>query len=232
MSTSRKLVVKLDTHKSYSPKHRRAARKATSTEAAQDDTEPDAQPLAKQTELSTIETPAMTQRRAVTARSTLTGTQFVCFCHWLTAKKLSAGLSLFTCQAPQAHRPRQCRAPLTHRAASPRHRNVPRATPEQVLLKILLFACQIPPYETLPNIPCFLSHLRAATTQAPWTLEASDSSDSEPEDASARISTRLVTERHPGRHTVPLRQSRPPKHPRPHQQPQHHTFLPRAFPQH
>ena len=77
MSTSRKLMVKLDTHPRHSPKHRHAARKATSTEAAQDNPEP------KQKKLSTALTPAMTQRRTVTARSALTVTQFVCFCHWL-----------------------------------------------------------------------------------------------------------------------------------------------------
>ena len=80
MSTSRKLMVELDTHPRHSPKHRCTARKATSTETTQDDPEP------KQTKLSTAETPAMNQRRTVTACAT-----------------------------------------------------------EQVLLKILLFACQIPP---------------------------------------------------------------------------------------
>ena len=34
---------------------------------------------------------------------------------------------------------------FTHRATSPCHRNVPRVPPEQVLMKILPFACPIPP---------------------------------------------------------------------------------------
>ena len=49
MSTSRKLMVELDTSSRCSPKHRRAARKITSKEAARDDLEP------KQTKLSTTE---------------------------------------------------------------------------------------------------------------------------------------------------------------------------------
>ena len=79
MSTSRKLMVKLDTYPRSSPKQRCAARKAT---------------------------PA------------LPGTQFVCFYHWLSGRKLFAGLSLFTCtfqrrcQTPKAHKARQHQAPL------------------------------------------------------------------------------------------------------------------------
>ena len=87
MSTSRKLRVKL-------AKHRHSARKA-----ARKEPEPEA------AESSTAETQASTERGTVTARSALTGTQFVCFCHWLLGQKLFAGLSLFTCtfqSLPQA----------------------------------------------------------------------------------------------------------------------------------
>ena len=67
MSTSRKLRAIL-------AKHRRSARKATSTEAAREEPEPEP------TEHSTAEMPATTQRGTVTARSALTVAQFVCFC--------------------------------------------------------------------------------------------------------------------------------------------------------
>ena len=43
------------------------------------------------------------------------------------------------------HTARQRQAPQAHRAASLRHRNVPWAPPQQVLLKIWPFACEIPP---------------------------------------------------------------------------------------
>ena len=79
MSTSRKLRVKL-------AKHRRSARKAARKE-------PELEPA----ESSMAETQASTERGTVTARSALTGTQFVSFCHWLSGQKLFAGLSLFTC---------------------------------------------------------------------------------------------------------------------------------------
>ena len=138
MSTSRKLRVKL-------AKHRRLARKATSTEAAQE--EPENEP----TKRSTAEMPAATQRETVTARSELTGTQFVCFCHWLS------GLSLFTCtfqsrrQARLAHRVRQRREPL--RAASLGHRNVPREPPQQVgSVKNLAVCLSHSPSKIWPNI--------------------------------------------------------------------------------
>ena len=114
MSTSRKPRVKL-------AKHRRSAQK-----------EPEPEPA----ESSTAETQDSTERGTVTARSALTGTQFVCFCHWLSGQKIFAGLSLFTCtfqsrrQARRAHRGRQHREPL--RAASMRHRNVPWEPPRQV----------------------------------------------------------------------------------------------------
>ena len=88
MSTSRKLVVKLDSHPRPSPKHRHAARKATSTEAARNDPEADVQPPAKQTKPSTAEMAAMTQGRTVTTHYMHTGTQFVCFCYSLSGKKI------------------------------------------------------------------------------------------------------------------------------------------------
>ena len=75
MSTSRKLRAKL-------AKHRRSARKATSTETARKEPEPEP------TESSTTETQASTKRGTVTACSELTGTQFVCLCHWLSGQKL------------------------------------------------------------------------------------------------------------------------------------------------
>ena len=137
MSTSRKLRAKL-------AKHRRSARKATSTEAARKEPEPEP------TERSTAETQAATQRRTVTVRSALTGTQFVCFCYWLSGEQLFAGLSLFTCtfqsrrQARLAHRGRQCQEPL--RTASLHHRNFPWEPPQQVGSVNNLAVClSIPP---------------------------------------------------------------------------------------
>ena len=50
---------------------------------------------------------------------------------------------------------------------------------------------------------------------------SSELSDSEPEDRKSN----------PDSHTVPARQHRPSKHPIPHQQPEHSTFLPQAFSQ-
>ena len=144
MSTTRKLRAKL-------AKHRRSARKATATEAAQKEPEPEP------TERSTAETQAATQRGTVTARSALTGTQFFCFCHWLSGQKLFAGLSLFTCtfqsrrQARLAHRGRQRLEPL--RAASLGHRNVPREPPRQVgSVKSLAVYLSHSPSEIWPNI--------------------------------------------------------------------------------
>ena len=135
----------------------------------------------------------MIQNGTVTAAiSTFTGTQFVCFCHWLLERKLFAGLILFTCtfqsrcQAPQAHRARQRRAPLTHRAASPCHRNVPTAMPDQVFLKILPVVCQTPPLKfgqifTLFFYPIGSStkkRKRQATTKPNSEPASSSSSDS------------------------------------------------------
>ena len=77
MSTSRKLMVKL-------AKHTRTARKATSTEAAQEAPEP------AQNNRSTTETPPVTQRGTVTTRSSLTGTHSVYFRHWLPGQTLFA----------------------------------------------------------------------------------------------------------------------------------------------
>ena len=118
MSTSRKLRVKL-------AKHRRSARKAARKE-------PEPEPA----ESSIAETQASTERGTVTAHSALTGTQFVCFCHWLWGQKLFAGLSLFTCtfqsrrRARRAHRGRRR---LEHlRAASLGNRNAPQEPPQQL----------------------------------------------------------------------------------------------------
>ena len=143
MSTSRKLRAKL-------AKHRRSARKATSTEAARKE------PVPEPTERSTAETQASTERGTVTARSALTGTQFVCFCHWLSCQKLFAGLSLFTCtfqsrrRARRAHRSRRRLEPL--RATSLGHRNVPREPPQQVgSVKSLAVCLSHSPSEIWPN---------------------------------------------------------------------------------
>ena len=109
MSTSRKPRAKL-------AKHRRSARK-----------EPEPEPA----ERSTAETQASTERGTVAAGSALTGSQFVCFCHWLSGQKLFAGLSLFTCtfqslrRARRAHRDRRRLEPLGHG-------NAPREPPQQV----------------------------------------------------------------------------------------------------
>ena len=73
MSTSRKVRAKL-------AKQRRSARKATSTEAARKEPEPEP------TKHSTAETQAATQRGTVTASSALTGTQFVGFATGCRAK--------------------------------------------------------------------------------------------------------------------------------------------------
>ena len=156
-------MVKLDTRPRRSQKHRCAARKATSTEATLDDPDPDpdAQPPGKQTKPFITETSVMTQRRTLTTRYAHTGTQFVCFCHWLSRKELFALIIIIYSLAHVRADARPLRhtepdntgplshteppAPLTHRATSTRHRNVPPAPPEQVLLKILPFACRIPP---------------------------------------------------------------------------------------
>ena len=118
MSTSRKLRVKL-------AKHRRSARKAVRKE-------PEPEPA----ESSTAETQASTERGTVTGRSALTGTPFVCFCHWLSGQKLFAGLSLFTCKFQSLHRAHQAHRGRRHlerlRATSLGHRNANRELPQQV----------------------------------------------------------------------------------------------------
>ena len=169
MSTSRKLRAKL-------AKHRRSAMKATSTDAARKEPEPEP------TKRSTAETQAATQRVTVTARSVLTGTQFVCFCHWLSGQKLFAGLSLFTCtfqnrrQARLTHRGRQCQEPL--RAASLRHRNVPWEPPQQVgSIKNLALCLSHSPSEIWPKIHFvfFIPQLaapRKGSSKPPPTLTA------------------------------------------------------------
>ena len=142
MSTSRKLRVKL-------AKHRRSARK-----------EPEPEPA----ESSTAETQASTKRGTVTARSALTGTQFVCFCHWLLGQKLFAGLSLFTCtfqslrRARRAHRDRRRLEPLGHG-------NAPPEPPQQVGRAVCLSHS---PSEIWPNTHfVFLSQLGPQEKKAP-----------------------------------------------------------------
>ena len=58
------------------------------------------------------------------------------------------------------------------------------------------------------------------------------SEESSESSAYARISAWAVRESHPGKHTVPSGPCMPPKHPRPHQQPEHCTFLTQAVPRH
>ena len=171
MSTSRKPRVKL-------AKHRRSARKAARKE-------PEPEPA----ESSTAETQASTERGTVTARSAVTGTQFVCFCHWLSGQKLFAGLSLFTCtfqslrRAGRAHRDRPRLEPLGHR-------NAPREPPQEVGRAVclspspseiwpnthfvLLLQLATPGKESAkPPLPTLTARRRphqAATPQAPSTL--------------------------------------------------------------
>ena len=172
MSTSRKPRVKL-------AKHRRSARK---------------EPEPKPAESSTAETQASTERGTVAARSALTGTQFVCFCHWLSGQKLFAGLSLFTCpfqslrRARRAHRDRRRLEPLGHG-------NAPREPPQQVGRAVCLSHS---PSEILAkySLCFFLPQLAApgketAKPQPPTLdypsdeLTSSELSDSEPEEAPA-----------------------------------------------
>ena len=158
-STSRKPRVKL-------AKHRRSARKAARKE-------PEPEPA----ESSTAETQASTERGTVTARSALTGTQFVCFCHWLSGQKLFAGLSLFTCtfqslrRACRAHRDRRSLEPLVHG-------NAPREPPQQVGRAVCLSHS---PSEIWPNTHfVFLPQLAAPGK------ESADPSDS---DTSSTVDT-------------------------------------------
>ena len=123
--------------------------------------------------------------------------QFVCLRHFLSGRKLCAGFRLFTCtlqsrcQAPEAQSARQHRASLTQRAASPPHRNIPRAPAKQVVLKFAVCMSNSPS-EISPNIhlvfilqgavprkgntkpPTILTAsqhpLLTETPRAPWTL--------------------------------------------------------------
>ena len=91
MSTSEKLVVKLDSHLRLSPKNRQAARKANSAEAAWDDPEVEAPPPAKKAASSPAELPAMTQWRTATTPSMHKGNEFVYFSHKLLGKNYLQG---------------------------------------------------------------------------------------------------------------------------------------------
>ena len=124
MSTSRKLRAKL-------AKHRCSSRKATSTEAARKEPVPEP-----------IETQASTERGTVTARSALTGTQFVCFLPLAVRPKI-------ICRT-QAHRGSRRLEPL--RAASLGRRNVPHELPQQVgSVKSLAVCLSHSPSEIWPN---------------------------------------------------------------------------------
>ena len=115
MSTSRKLIVKL-------AKHRHSARKAARKE-------PEPEPAKS----STAETQASTERGAVTTPSALTGTQFVCFCHWpkIICRTQFVHLKFQSLRwARRAHRDRRRLKRL--KAASLGHRNAPQEPPQQV----------------------------------------------------------------------------------------------------
>ena len=134
-------MVKLDTHPRLSPKHRCAARKATSTEAARDDPEP------KQTKLSTAETP-----EEENCHHPLGAHTYICLlCHWLSGKNYLqdsvCSLAHFRADArPFRHTEPDNAKPLSHtQSHQPKPQKCSSVLPEQVLLKILPFACQIPP---------------------------------------------------------------------------------------
>ena len=161
-------------------------------------------PRAKLAERSTAETQASTERGTVAARSALTGTQFVCFCHWLSGQKLFAGLSLFTCtfqslrRARRAHRDRRRLEPLGHG-------NAPREPPQQVGRAICLSHS---PSEIWPNTLFFSPAVSSLPDYPSDALTSSESSDSEPEEAenlsmgwSERV-TRVDTQFH-GDHVGP-----------------------------
>ena len=163
MSTSRKLRVKL-------AKHRRSARKAARKE-------PEPEPA----ESSTAETQASTERGKVTARSALTGTQFVSFCHWLSGQKLFAGLGLFTCtfqSLRRALRAEDRRHLENLRAAILGHRNAPREPPQQVgSVKSLAVCLSHSPSEIWPNtrfvfIPQLAAPGKGSAKPPPPTLAA------------------------------------------------------------
>ena len=128
------------------------------------------------------ETQASTERGTVTARSALTGTQFVCFCHWLSGQKLFAGLSLFTCtfqslrRALRAHRDRRRLERL--RAPSMGHRNAPQEPPQQVgSVKSLAVCLSHSPSEIWPNthfvfIPQLAAAGKGSAKSPPPTLTA------------------------------------------------------------
>ena len=162
MSTSIKLRVKLE-------KHRRSARKGARKE-----------PEPGTAESSMAETQTSTERGTVTARSALTGIQFVCFCHWLSGQKLFAGLSLFTCTFQSLHRARWAdrdrRRLKRLSAASLGHRNAPREPPQQVgSVKSLAVCLSHSPSEICPNthfvfIPQLVASGKGSAKPPPPTL--------------------------------------------------------------
>ena len=139
MSTSRKLVVKLDSYLRRSPKHRCAARKPTLTKAALDDPEAEAWPWQTYHAFHHWDGSHDSEENCHRPLH-YSVTEYVCFCHWQSGNNYMQDTF-----CSQAHRARQPRAPRMHRAASPHHRNVSPAPLEEVLLKTLLFACQIHP---------------------------------------------------------------------------------------
>ena len=145
-------------------------------------------PRAKLAERSTAETQASTERGTVAARSALTGTQFVCFCHWLSGQKLFAGLSLFTCtfqslrRARRAHRDRRRLEPLGHG-------NAPREPPQQVGRAVCLSHS---PSEIWPNTLFFspaLSSPRKRKRQATAADPDSETTSPSDSDTSSTVDT-------------------------------------------
>ena len=67
-----------------------------------------------------------------------------------------------------------------------------------------------------------------STSTVDTTSEGEDEKDFILSASVENLSTGLVRESHAGRHTVPSSPLWSPKYPRPHQQPEHPTFLPRA----
>ena len=119
------------------------------------------------------------------------------FCHWLSGKKYLQDsfyslAQLSRCQAPQANRASQTiRTPLTHRASSPFHKNVLPEPQEQVLLKVLPFACGIPPLKFCQTLPCFHPTFSSTTKRKYQAITEPDSKNtsSSSSDSSSTVDT-------------------------------------------
>ena len=146
--------------------------------------------------------------RTVTARSAVTGTQFVCFCHWLSGQKLFAGLSLFTFQslrrARRAHRDRRCLERL--RAASLGHRNAPWEPPQEVgSVKSLDVCLSHSPSGIWPNTHFdSIPQLAAQEKEAPSHRRDPDSETTSPSDSDTSSTVTCMNVLPPGTLTLPL----------------------------